>query len=91
MVAVAEKPSMAVEGGGGLFFKPTAVGSCSERTLWVKNLSRMPVEFQWRLCGSDQKVLSVLPDSGTLQPNESKVLLPYVCGNLGHNSFGQTV
>ncbi|KAA0715982.1 Cilia- and flagella-associated protein 65 [Triplophysa tibetana] len=73
VVAVAETPSMAVEEGGSLFFKPTAVGSCSERILWVKNLSRMPVEFQWKLSGSDQRVLSVLPDSGTLQPNESKV------------------
>lgn len=87
MVAVAETPSMAVEEGGSLFFKPTAVGSCSERILWVKNLSRMPVEFQWKLSGSDQRVLSVLPDSGTLQPNESKVLLPYLCGLLGHNSI----
>ncbi|XP_056611820.1 cilia- and flagella-associated protein 65 isoform X1 [Triplophysa dalaica] len=73
VVAVAETSSMAVEEGGSLFFKPTAVGSCSERILWVKNLSRMPVEFQWKLSGSHQRVLSVLPDSGTLQPNESKV------------------
>ncbi|XP_055071936.2 cilia- and flagella-associated protein 65 [Misgurnus anguillicaudatus] len=73
VVAVAEKLSMTVEGGGSLSFRPTAVGSCSERTLWVKNLSRVPVEFLWRLCGSDRRVLSVLPGTGMLQPNESKV------------------
>ncbi|KAF4109419.1 cilia- and flagella-associated protein 65 isoform X1 [Onychostoma macrolepis] len=73
VVAVAEKLSMSVEGNGSLFFQPTAMGSCSERTLRVKNLSRVPVEFKWRLCGSDQRVLTVLPDTDTLQPNESKV------------------
>ncbi|XP_016378792.1 coiled-coil domain-containing protein 108-like [Sinocyclocheilus rhinocerous] len=72
-VAVAEKLSMSVEGDGSLFFQPTAMGSCSERTLRVKNLSTVPVEFKWRLCGSDQRVLTVLPDTDTLQPNESKV------------------
>ncbi|XP_067299570.1 cilia- and flagella-associated protein 65 [Pseudorasbora parva] len=73
VVAVAEKLSMSVEEGGSLFFQPTAVGSRSERTLRVKNLSRVPVEFKWRLCGSDQRFLTVLPDTGILQPNESKV------------------
>ncbi|XP_067266303.1 cilia- and flagella-associated protein 65 [Chanodichthys erythropterus] len=73
VVAVAEKLSMSMEEGGSLFFQPTALGSRSERTLWVKNLSRVPVEFKWRLCGADQGVLSVLPDTDILQPNESKV------------------
>ncbi|XP_052004731.1 cilia- and flagella-associated protein 65 [Xyrauchen texanus] len=73
VVAVAEKLSICVEGGGSLFFKPIAVGSCSEQTMWVKNLSRVPVEFQWRLGRSDRRVLTVLPDTDTLQPNESKV------------------
>lgn len=82
VVAVAEKHSMTVEGGGSLSFKPTAVGSCSERKLWVKNLSRVPVEFQWRLGGSDRRVLSVLPETGTLQPNESKVRTKRLCAVL---------
>uniref|UniRef100_A0A9J8A7U6 Si:ch1073-349o24.2 n=1 Tax=Cyprinus carpio carpio TaxID=630221 RepID=A0A9J8A7U6_CYPCA len=73
VVAVAEKLSMSVEEDGSMFFQPTAIGSCTERTLRVKNLSRVPVEFKWRLCGSDQRVLTVLPDTDTLQPNESKV------------------
>ncbi|XP_050976101.1 cilia- and flagella-associated protein 65 [Labeo rohita] len=73
VVAVAEKLSMSMEGDGNLFFQPTAVGSCSERTLRVKNMSRVPVEFKWRLCGSDQRVLTVPPDTDTLQPNELKV------------------
>ncbi|RXN28038.1 coiled-coil domain-containing protein 108 [Labeo rohita] len=69
----AKKLSMSMEGDGNLFFQPTAVGSCSERTLRVKNMSRVPVEFKWRLCGSDQRVLTVPPDTDTLQPNELKV------------------
>lgn len=87
MVAVAEKLSMSVEGDGSLFFQPTAMGSCSERTLRVKNLSRVPVEFKWRLWGSDQMVLTVLPDTDTLQPNESKVRLQCDCGILENSSF----
>lgn len=79
MVAVAEKLSMSMEGDGNLFFQPTAVGSCSERTLRVKNMSRVPVEFKWRLCGSDQRVLTVPPDTDTLQPNELKVGLQCDC------------
>jgi len=87
VVAVAEKLSMSVEEGGSLFFQPTAVGSCSERTLRVKNLSRVPVEFKWRLCGSDRRVLTVLPNTDILQPNESKVRLQHKCGVLGYSSF----
>ncbi len=78
---------MSVEGDGSLFFQPTAMGSCSERTLRVKNLSRVPVEFKWRLWGSDQRVLTVLPDTDTLQPNESKVRLQCDCGILENSSF----
>ncbi|XP_073768570.1 cilia- and flagella-associated protein 65 isoform X2 [Danio rerio] len=73
VVAVAEKLSVSVEGDGRLFFQPTAVNSCSEQTLQVKNTSTVPLEFKWRLCRSDQTVLTVLPDTGVLQPNECKV------------------
>ncbi|XP_056308541.1 cilia- and flagella-associated protein 65-like, partial [Danio aesculapii] len=73
VVAVAEKLSVNVEGDGSLFFQPTAVNSCSEQTLQVKNTSTVPLEFKWRLCGSDQTVLTVLPNTDVLQPNECKV------------------
>ncbi|XP_072541753.1 cilia- and flagella-associated protein 65 isoform X2 [Salminus brasiliensis] len=73
VVSVAERLHVVLEGDGTLFFRPTAVGSCSKRHLRVRNLSRVPVHFHWRLFGSDQRPLSVQPDSGILQSNESQV------------------
>ncbi|XP_035391658.1 cilia- and flagella-associated protein 65 isoform X1 [Electrophorus electricus] len=73
VASVAEKPRVVLDGGGRLFFTSTAVGSLSTRTLRVRNLSRVPVQFHWKVCGSDRKVLSVQPDASLLQPNESRV------------------
>ncbi|KAI4873066.1 hypothetical protein NFI96_025495 [Prochilodus magdalenae] len=73
VVSVAKQLCVFVEGDGTLFFRPTAVGSCSKRCLQVRNLSRVPVHFYWKVCGSDQRVLSVQPHSGTMQANESQV------------------
>ncbi|TRY54345.1 hypothetical protein DNTS_011111 [Danionella cerebrum] len=72
VVAVAEKPLMSIEGDGSLVLQPTTVGSSSEQTLCVRNLCRVPLEFQWRLCRSDRRVLAVQPETDTLHPNESK-------------------
>lgn len=72
-MCVAERPCITLEGDGSLFFRPTAVGSCSKTTLSIRNFSRLPLHFHWRVCDSDHRVLSVQPDSGVLQPNESQV------------------
>ncbi|KAG7330997.1 hypothetical protein KOW79_004966 [Hemibagrus wyckioides] len=73
MVCVAERPRITLEGDGSLFFSPTAVGSCSKATLSIRNFSRVALHFHWRVCDSDSSVLSVQPDSGVLQPNESQI------------------
>ncbi|KAK3543244.1 hypothetical protein QTP70_014102, partial [Hemibagrus guttatus] len=73
MVCVAERPRITLEGDGSLFFSPTAVGSCSKATLSIRNFSRVALHFHWRVGDSDSKVLSVQPDSGVLQPNESQI------------------
>ncbi|XP_053352888.1 cilia- and flagella-associated protein 65 [Clarias gariepinus] len=73
VVCVAERPRITLEGDGNLFFIPTGVGSCSKATLSIRNFSRVPLHFHWRFSGSDRRVLSVQPDSGILQPNESQV------------------
>ncbi|MCJ8732733.1 hypothetical protein PDJAM_G00214590 [Pangasius djambal] len=73
MVCVAERPRITLEGDGSLFFRPTAVGSCSKTTLSIRNFSRVALHFHWKVCSSDHRVLSVQPDSGVLQPNESQV------------------
>uniref|UniRef100_A0A8C9R8F8 Si:ch1073-349o24.2 n=1 Tax=Scleropages formosus TaxID=113540 RepID=A0A8C9R8F8_SCLFO len=73
VVSIVEKPRISIEGDGSLFLKPTAVGSCSSRSCWVKNMSRTPLQFKWRILSSDRRVLSVHPEGGILQPNETKV------------------
>ncbi|XP_046903244.1 cilia- and flagella-associated protein 65 [Hypomesus transpacificus] len=73
VVSLVEKPRVCLEGDGSLFFKPTAVDSCSQRLYRIRNFSRLPLQFKWMISGSDQQVISVKPDSGVLQPNESSV------------------
>ncbi|KAK2849898.1 hypothetical protein Q7C36_008681 [Tachysurus vachellii] len=73
MVSVAERPRITLDGDGSLFFRPTALGSCSKASLSIKNFSRVTLHFHWRVCESDRRVLSVQPHAGVLQPNESQV------------------
>ncbi|KAM6946159.1 cilia- and flagella-associated protein 65 [Aplochiton taeniatus] len=73
VINVVEKPCVSLEGKGSLFFKPTAAGSTSTRLHRVRNRSRLPLGFEWKISGSDGRVLSVEPQSGELQPNESGV------------------
>ncbi|XP_055727921.1 cilia- and flagella-associated protein 65 isoform X2 [Salvelinus fontinalis] len=73
VVSVVEKLCVSLEGEGSLFFKPTAVGSCSQSPYTVRNLTRLPLRFHWRIPGPDQRFISVAPDTGVLQPNETMV------------------
>ncbi|XP_069010849.1 cilia- and flagella-associated protein 65 [Embiotoca jacksoni] len=73
VVSVVEKPCVSLEGGGSLYFHPTAVASQTQRTHHIKNLSRLPIRFQWSVPGSEQKLICVQPDAGELHPNESSV------------------
>ncbi|XP_041119870.1 cilia- and flagella-associated protein 65 isoform X1 [Polyodon spathula] len=68
-----EKPKIALEGDGTLFFKPTCVGSSSERTYIIKNVTRLPLRFEWKIPSTDSTLLSVTPQGGIIQPNESLV------------------
>ncbi|KAJ8350300.1 hypothetical protein SKAU_G00254300 [Synaphobranchus kaupii] len=71
---IVERARVALEGDGMLFFKPTAVGYCTLRCHTLKNTSRLPLYFHWRIHSLEDKVLSVQPESGVLQPNEAQVL-----------------
>ncbi|XP_019896730.2 cilia- and flagella-associated protein 65 isoform X1 [Esox lucius] len=73
VVSVLEKPRVCLEGDGSLFFKPTAVGSCSQRPHRVRNLSSLPLRFLWRISGPDRRLLSVEPETGVLLPNDTMV------------------
>ncbi|XP_040295968.1 cilia- and flagella-associated protein 65 [Bufo bufo] len=67
----AESPQLSLESEGKLYFKPTCVGSQSERLYSIRNLSRLPVHFEWRIQQADLQYLSVNPRSGIIRPNET--------------------
>nr|XP_057938965.1 cilia- and flagella-associated protein 65 [Doryrhamphus excisus] len=69
--SMVEKVSVSLESGGHLYFQDIAVGSHAERTHFIRNICRLPLCFQWSIPGSDHSVLSVQPNAGKLQPNES--------------------
>ncbi|KAK9537382.1 hypothetical protein VZT92_005007 [Zoarces viviparus] len=73
VVSVVERRCVSLEGGNGLYFQPTAVGSRTRRSHRIRNLSRLPLRFQWRIPGPDQELICVEPDAGDLHPNESSV------------------
>ncbi|XP_070832675.1 LOW QUALITY PROTEIN: cilia- and flagella-associated protein 65 [Chaetodon trifascialis] len=73
VVSVVEKLCVSLEGDGSLYFHPTAVGSRTQRSHHIRNLSRLPLQFQWDIPEPDQELISVEPDAGELHPNESSV------------------
>ncbi|XP_071368292.1 cilia- and flagella-associated protein 65 [Centroberyx affinis] len=73
VVSTVEKVCVSLEGDGSLYFQPTAVGSRTQRSHRIRNLSRLPLRFQWKIPGPDQELLFVEPEAGELQPNESTV------------------
>ncbi|KAI3356474.1 hypothetical protein L3Q82_017688, partial [Scortum barcoo] len=72
-VSVVEKLRMSLGGDGCLYFEPTAVGSQTQRSHHIRNLSSIPLRFQWSIPEADQELIFVEPDAGELHPNESSV------------------
>ncbi|XP_069717405.1 cilia- and flagella-associated protein 65 [Phaenicophaeus curvirostris] len=60
-----------LEGGGNLYFKPVYIGTSSTRMYTIKNCTRLPMFFTWKIHQSDKKILSVSPTAGILQPYEA--------------------
>ncbi|KAM9305712.1 cilia- and flagella-associated protein 65 [Gastrophryne carolinensis] len=67
----AETPQLYLEGEGKLFFKPTYVGSQSECSYPLKNCSRVPLHFEWRIQQADHCDVSVTPSYGIIRLNET--------------------
>ncbi|XP_061465321.1 cilia- and flagella-associated protein 65 isoform X2 [Rhineura floridana] len=67
----AEPLVLHLEGDGSLYFKPTCVGTSSSRTFTIKNCTRLPMLFRWKIQQSDKKLLCVQPAEGTILPNEA--------------------
>ncbi|KFZ53528.1 Coiled-coil domain-containing protein 108, partial [Antrostomus carolinensis] len=60
-----------LEGDGKLYFKPVYIGTSSTRMYTIKNCTRLPMVFTWKIHQSDSKILSVSPTAGILQPYEA--------------------
>ncbi|CAJ1071355.1 cilia- and flagella-associated protein 65 isoform X4 [Xyrichtys novacula] len=73
VVRVVEKICLSQEGDGSLHFQPTAVGSQTQRSHSIWNLSRLPLCFRWSVPEPEQELICVEPDAGELQPNERSV------------------
>ncbi|XP_045910743.1 cilia- and flagella-associated protein 65 isoform X2 [Micropterus dolomieu] len=76
VVNVVEKLHVSLE-GNSLYFQPTALGSRTQRSHYIRNLSRLPLRFQWSIPEPDQELIFVEPDAGELHPNESSVQIWY--------------
>ena len=63
-------PRVAVEDDGMVYFKPTCLGVTSTRQVRLRNTSRIPVCYEWRLPERYADELSVHPASGILRGNE---------------------
>ncbi|XP_050388962.1 cilia- and flagella-associated protein 65 [Patella vulgata] len=66
----AESAEVLLDTDGTMFFKPTCVGTSSKKSYGIKNVSRIPLRFEWKLNHVDAKLLKVHPDCGIIQPNE---------------------
>uniref|UniRef100_UPI0037E8BD37 cilia- and flagella-associated protein 65 n=1 Tax=Semicossyphus pulcher TaxID=241346 RepID=UPI0037E8BD37 len=73
VVSVVEKLRVSLEGDSSLYFQPTARGSRTQRSHHIRNLSRLPLRFQWSIPEPDQELIFVEPDAGEMHPNESSV------------------
>ncbi|KAK2906267.1 cilia- and flagella-associated protein 65 [Channa argus] len=73
VVCVVEKLCVSAEGDNSLYFQPTAVGSKTQRSHHIRNLSRVPLRFQWSIPESSQNIIFVEPAAGELHPNEISV------------------
>ncbi|NWX42945.1 CFA65 protein, partial [Steatornis caripensis] len=60
-----------LEGDGNLYFKPVYIGTSSKRMYTIKNCTRLPMVFTWKIHQSDSKILSVSPTAGILHPYEA--------------------
>ncbi|NXX97356.1 CFA65 protein, partial [Centropus bengalensis] len=66
-----ESLALLLESDGNLYFKPVYIGSSTTRMYTIKNCTRLPMIFQWKIHQSDSKILSVSPTAGILQPYEA--------------------
>lgn len=72
LVGSAETPCLKFNNQGTVYFKPTCLGTASARSFQIKNTSRIPLRFSWKIPGPQVKLLSIQPSEGIILPNENQ-------------------
>jgi len=73
LLGSAEVAEIQLEDNGMMYFKQTCIGTRSVRKYAVKNISRSALHFEWKMHHNDEQLLSVVPCSGLIEPNEKQV------------------
>lgn len=63
-------PQLTIGNGSKLFFPPTFTGVSSKQKVSVKNESRIPLEFEWKVPEKYRTEVNFEPKKGYLLPNE---------------------
>ena len=64
------EPKLQLSNEQKLFFPPTYIGVSSKQTVFVKNNSRIPLEYQWKVPEKYKNEIKFAPSKAFLQPNE---------------------
>jgi len=64
-------PDAIMDNNATLYFKPTFTGLASYSKMKVRNLSRIPIVFNWNIEEKNRDLISVIPESGSLRGNET--------------------
>lgn len=75
LVGSSEAPCLQLTDQGMVYFKPTCLGTASTKSFEIKNTSRIPLSFSWKISGPHGKILSTEPSEGVILPNEKQAHL----------------
>ncbi|XP_022101804.1 cilia- and flagella-associated protein 65-like isoform X2 [Acanthaster planci] len=64
------QPNILLDSEGVLFLKPTCIGTSSQHSYVIRNVSRIPLQFTWKCSQEEEALISVEPKTGTILPNE---------------------
>ncbi|XP_038048739.1 cilia- and flagella-associated protein 65-like [Patiria miniata] len=70
LLGSSEQPNVLLDSEGVLFFKPTCIGTASQHSYKIRNISRLPLKFTWKCRQEDRSLVQVEPETGTILPNE---------------------
>jgi hypothetical protein len=66
-------PELELENEGRVYFKPTAAGTTSSRTIAVRNRSRVDAAYRWKIPASLASKLAVTPPEGIIRGGDAIV------------------